>query len=312
MFRPFLRPLFLLLLLAAGAGAQGQTQRFAALAARAGDLDSIATSDKVLRRFEYKEPEVFRVHWDTTKVHVLDFDWTQQQDTLWLCATDIRHRRYRTPVRGEVVSAYGWRHRRMHHGIDLKLTTGDTVFAAFDGKIRYSDYNYGGYGNLVVMRHFSGLETYYGHLSALFVDPNEYVKAGDPIGLGGSTGRSSGPHLHFEVRFYDAPMNPEEIINFEKKHVKSENLFVHKGLFKAGAKPSTIHDDNYAVEKPKDETPIKPPTVIKPQTKYYRIKSGDTLTEIADRNNITVSKLCQLNGIKPSSILIPGKSLRVK
>jgi LysM repeat protein len=107
-------------------------------------------------------------------------------------------------------------------------------------------------------------------------------------------------------------MNPEEIINFEKKHVKSENLFVHKGLFKAGAKPSTIHDDNYAVEKPKDETPIKPPTVIKPQTKYYRIKSGDTLTEIADRNNITVSKLCQLNGIKPSSILIPGKSLRVK
>ena len=303
MFRPFLRSLFLLLLLAAGAGAQGQTQRFAALAARAVDLDSIATSDKVLRRFEYKEPEVFRVHWDTTKVHVLDFDWSQQQDTLWLCATDIRHRRYRTPVRGEVVSSYGWRHRRMHHGIDLKLTTGDTVFAAFDGKIRYSDYNYGGYGNLVVMRHFSGLETYYGHLSALFVDPNEYVKAGDPIGLGGSTGRSSGPHLHFEVRYMGSAVNPEFLIDFKTGALREPNVLLHQGKW-AYHKPkaaSLSTADNEVLH----EAPPAPSAV-------YRVKSGDTLYSIAKRNGTTVQELCRVNGIGERRPIYAGQRLRLK
>ena len=303
MFRPFLRPLFILLLLAVGAGAQGQTQRFAALAARAVDLDSIATSDKVLRRFEYKEPEVFRVHWDTTKVHVLDFDWSQQQDTLWLCATDIRHRRYRTPVRGEVVSAYGWRHRRMHHGIDLKLTTGDTVFAAFDGKIRYSDYNYGGYGNLVVMRHFSGLETYYGHMSALFVDPNEYVKAGDPIGLGGSTGRSSGPHLHFEVRYMGSAFNPEFLIDFKTGALRDPNVLLHQGKW-AYHKPkaaSLSTADNEVLH----EAPPAPSAV-------YRVKSGDTLYSIAKRNGTTVQELCRVNGIGARRPIYAGQRLRLK
>ena len=239
-------------------------------------------------------------------------DLSKLNDTIWLCVTDENHSEFVVPVPGMVTSRYGFRSGRNHNGIDLDLETGDTVVAAFSGKVRYSKYNDGGFGNLVILRHYNGLETFYAHLSKLLVFPDQDVRAGEPIGLGGNTGHSFGSHLHFEVRFYDAPMNPEEIINFEKKHVKSENLFVHKGLFKAGAKPSTIHDDNYAIEKPKDETPIKPTTVIKPQTKYYRIKSGDTLTEIADRNNITVSKLCQLNGIKPSSILIPGKSLRVK
>jgi murein DD-endopeptidase MepM/ murein hydrolase activator NlpD len=302
-FRPFLRPLFILLLLAVGTGAQGQTQRFAALAARAVDLDSIATSDKVLRRFEYKEPEVFRVHWDTTKVHVLDFDWSQQQDTLWLCATDIRHRRYRTPVRGEVVSAYGWRHRRMHHGIDLKLTTGDTVFAAFDGKIRYSDYNYGGYGNLVVMRHFSGLETYYGHMSALFVDPNEYVKAGDPIGLGGSTGRSSGPHLHFEVRYMGSAFNPEFLIDFKTGALRDPNVLLHQGKW-AYHKPkaaSLSTADNEVLH----EAPPAPSAV-------YRVKSGDTLYSIAKRNGTTVQELCRVNGIGDRRPIYAGQRLRLK
>ncbi|MDP4627121.1 MAG: M23 family metallopeptidase [Schleiferiaceae bacterium] len=303
MFRPFLQSLFLLLLLAAGAGAQGQTQRFAALAARAVDLDSIATSDKVLRRFEYKEPEVFRVHWDTTKVHVLDFDWSQQQDTLWLCATDIRHRRYRTPVRGEVVSSHGWRHRRMHHGIDLKLTTGDTVFAAFDGKIRYSDYNYGGYGNLVVVRHFSGLETYYGHLSALFVDPNEYVKAGDPIGLGGSTGRSSGPHLHFEVRYMGSAFNPEFLIDFKTGALRDPNVLLHQGKW-AYHKPkaaSLSTADNEVLH----EAPPAPSAV-------YRVKSGDTLYSIAKRNGTTVQELCRVNGIGERRPIYAGQRLRLK
>jgi len=239
-------------------------------------------------------------------------DLSKLNDTVWLCVTDENHPEFVMPVPGNVTSRYGFRSGRNHNGIDLDLETGDTVVATFSGKVRYSKYNDGGFGNLVIIRHYNGLESFYAHLSKLLVFPDQDVKAGEPIGLGGNTGHSFGSHLHFELRFFDAPLNPEEVINFDKRFLKSENLLVHKGLFKAGAKPSTVHDDNFLIEKPEDEKPVKPVIAIKPQTKYYRIKSGDTLTEIADRNNISVSKLCQLNGIKPSSVLIPGKSLRVK
>jgi murein DD-endopeptidase MepM/ murein hydrolase activator NlpD len=254
----------------------------------------------------------FSQKWNNDVCFSTKNDLSKLKDTVWLCVTDDNHQEFVMPVAGSVTSRYGFRSGRNHNGIDLDLETGDTVYSAFSGKVRYSKYNDGGFGNLVILRHYNGLETFYAHLSKLLVFPDQDVKAGEPIGLGGNTGHSFGSHLHFEIRFYDAPMNPEEVINFDKRFLKSENLFVHKGLFKAGAKPSSIHDDNFDSEKPKEEKPINIVTPIRPQTKYYRVKSGDTLTEIADRNNITVSKLCQLNGIKPSSILIPGKSLRVK
>jgi murein DD-endopeptidase MepM/ murein hydrolase activator NlpD len=236
-------------------------------------------------------------------------DLSKLKDTIWLCVTDEEHPDFVMPVPGVVTSRYGFRSGRNHNGIDLDLETGDTVVAAWSGKVRYAKFNDGGFGNLVIIRHYNGLETFYAHMSKLLVFPDQDVVAGEPIGLGGNTGHSFGAHLHFEVRFYDSPMNPEEVINFDKKYLKSENLFVHKGLFKAGAKPSSVHDDNAPNE---NKVVQNKPATIKPQTKYYRVKTGDTLTEIADRNNITVSKLCQLNGIKPSSVLIPGKSLRVK
>jgi murein DD-endopeptidase MepM/ murein hydrolase activator NlpD len=162
----------------------------------------------------------------------------------------------------------------------------------------------------VILRHFNGLETYHAHLSKLLVYPDQNVKSGDPIGLGGNTGHSFGPHLHFEIRFYDVPMNPEEIIDFDKKLMKDENLMVHKGLFRPGAKPTDYYenepDGTIAATKP------TPAPVKTSQLKYYRVKPGDSLTEIADRNKTTVSKLCELNGIKPSSVLQAGKSLRIK
>jgi LysM repeat protein len=112
--------------------------------------------------------------------------------------------------------------------------------------------------------------------------------------------------LHFEIRFYDAPMNPEEIIDFANKDLKNENLFVHKGLFRPGAKPSDYYEDHPA------EVVQAPVVVRTPQVRYYKVRPGDTLTEIAARNNTTVSQLCQLNGIKPTTVLQLGRSLRVK
>lgn len=124
---------------------------------------------------------------------------------------------YVMPVPGHVTSAYGYRPRfkRVHKGTDLKLNSNDTVVAAFEGKVRVVNYEARGYGNYVIIRHPNGLETVYGHLNKQLVKEDQIVKAGQPIGLGGSTGRSTGPHLHFETRFMGYPINPSAIFDFE-------------------------------------------------------------------------------------------------
>lgn len=125
---------------------------------------------------------------------------------------------------GKLTSAYQWRWGRQHHGVDLGLKTGNPIYAAWDGIVRYAQWNSSGYGNCVVIRHKNGLETLYGHMSKLMVIPNQYVSSGDMIGLGGSTGRSTGPHLHFEIRYKDFSINPEHIIDFETLRVRVDTF----------------------------------------------------------------------------------------
>jgi murein DD-endopeptidase MepM/ murein hydrolase activator NlpD len=242
-------------------------------------------------------------------------DLSRLKDTFWMCVNDETHEKFVCPVRGVVTSRYGYRSGRHHSGIDLDLDIGDTVRAAWSGKVRYAKYNDGGFGNLVIVRHYNGLETFYAHLSKLIVVPDQDVQAGDVLGLGGNTGRSFGPHLHFEVRFFDASINPEEVIDFSTKLCKDENLLVHKGLFVPGAKPTPEdHDHHDHIEQPAIKPPlaVSKPVVQQANKKYYKVKSGDTLSEIAARNKTTVSKICQLNGIRPSTPLQIGRSLRIK
>jgi hypothetical protein len=217
------------------------------------------------------------------------------KDTLWMCVLDSLHNNYAMPFDGRITSKFGIRHGRNHNGTDIDLETGDTVYSAFDGRIRYSQVNNGGFGKLIIVRHYNGLETYYAHLSRLLVAPNQVVKAGDPIGLGGNTGHSTGSHLHFEVRFYDQPINPELIFDFKQKEIIDENLFVHKAIFsnsKSNSKGSS--------------------TYTKGDKKYYKVRGGDTLGAIAGRNGTSVSRICSLNGIRDTAILNIGQSLRVK
>ncbi len=243
-------------------------------------------------------------------------DLTKLIDTVWLTVDNEINRKFVIPVKGVVNSNYGYRNGKSHNGIDLNLKTGDTVSAAWSGKVRYAKYNDGGFGNLVIIRHHNGLETFYAHLSKLLVYPDQNVLAGETIGLGGTTGHSTGPHLHFEIRFYDSPLNPAEFIDFTLKKLKRDELFVHGLLFKVGAKPSDYFD-NSQITNDNDSSNVvkpikKPPVVVKAKAVYYRVKSGDTLSKIAAKNNITVAKLCKLNGLKPSSIIVVGKSLKVK
>lgn len=261
------------------------------------DFDGIL-NPKLAHRINSDTTLKFVQTWDHEVCYTsnLENDLNKLKDTIWLCLSDSLNKGFVTPFDGLVTSHYGWRRGRNHNGTDIDLETGDTVRAAWSGKVRYAKYNESGFGNLVIIRHYNGLETFYAHLSKHLCVPNQDVVAGDPIGLGGNTGHSYGSHLHFEVRFYDAPIDPEKVIDFEKKAVIDDNLLVHRGLFKGTAS----HTTGYT------------PTTSTAGAKYYRIRSGDTLSAIAARNRTTVSKICQLNGIRPTTTLQIGRNLRIQ
>ena len=189
-----------------------------------------------------------------------------------------------------VTSKYGPRRRRMHRGIDLKVQKGDTIRAAFSGKIRIRNFERRGYGYYLVVRHPNGLETVYWHLSKFLVERDEIVKAGQPIGLGGNTGRSTGSHLHFETRFLGQAINPAEIIDFENS-VPRQDIFVFRNVKINGRKSNIYTSSNN-------------------QMVYHRVKSGDTLGKIARMYGMTVNELCRLNGLKSTSTLRIGQSIR--
>jgi hypothetical protein len=206
------------------------------------------------------------------------------------------------PVETKINSQFGWRWNRPHKGLDLQLSTGDPVKAAFDGVVRYAQYNNGGYGNLVIIRHYNGLETYYAHLSKINVEPNSIIKAGDILGEGGCTGsRCTGPHLHFETRYKDKPFNPLDIIAFENSSLTSETVMLTKSNF-------VINNTNFSSTfNSKSGKGSK-----KNLTYSYKIKNGDTLFAIALKNKTSVKTICKLNKLKPDSTLKIGRVLRLR
>jgi murein DD-endopeptidase MepM/ murein hydrolase activator NlpD len=191
-----------------------------------------------------------------------------------------------------VTSKYGPRGRRMHRGIDLDINKGDTIRASFDGKVRIKSYERRGYGYYLVLRHPNGLETVYGHLSSFLVTENQIVRAGQAIGLGGSTGRSSGSHLHFETRFLGKDINPAEIIDFENGVPHQDEYTFHN--IKINGKKSNI----YATS----------PNAVA----IHRVKRGETLSQIARAYGTTVAELCSLNGITKSSNLAIGQAIQFR
>ncbi len=232
----------------------------------------------------------------------LVFEFNSYQRSIFFNATnELRGRVY--SISGKVSSYFGMRWGRMHYGIDLKVQVGDTIRAAFDGKVRICQYEGRGYGYYVVVRHSNGLETVYGHLSEFLVSEDEAVKSGEAIALGGNTGRSTGPHLHFETRFLGRPFNPAQIINFDTKLCYNDSYLVNT---KSISSPASSR--NYAYEKSKK---TKKGSNKYASVKYHRIKKGDTLASIARRYGVTVKKLCSLNNLNSRTTLKTGKSLRV-
>ena len=221
--------------------------------------------------------------WDTMDIHPYHYELSKINDTTLISLIDEENCGFMSPAKGNITSDFGARKRRPHYGVDIDLETGDTVGAAFAGMVRIAKKNKS-YGNVVIIRHSNGLETYYAHLSKICVESGQYVEPGQLIGLGGNTGHSFGSHLHFEIRYKGHPINPHELISFDEMKLVSDNYLLTKKTFEFVTKEKSA--------------------------KYYIIKKGDTLYKIAKRYSTTPQKLCKLNGIKTTTTLRPGKKLR--
>lgn len=223
---------------------------------------------------------------------------------------DLRDFRMPTSNR-KITSNYGRRWRRQHEGIDIKVYIGDTIVSAFDGKVRMVKYDRRGYGYFVVIRHTNGLETLYGHLSKQLVKENQVVRAGQPIGLGGNTGRSTGSHLHFETRLLGKAINPAYMFDFENQDVTSDYYAVGTGSMRKGSiaarTASIIENENI-----ENATEVEEVAEVKAPAKHrvYSIKKGDTLSKISKKCGVSVEKLCKLNGISKRTILQIGRRLK--
>ncbi len=194
------------------------------------------------------------------------------------------------------VFGYRPRRRRAHAGLDIKVNVGDTIRSAFDGKVRIvKDQGRRGYGKYIVIRHDNGLETVYGHLSKQLVDENQLVRAGDVIGLGGNTGRSTGSHLHFETRFLGIAINPALMFDFEKQDVTGDKY---------------THNFKQQTAKRVSKGSAAKQASTSGAGVYYKVKSGDTLSKIAAKQGVSVNQLCRLNGISTRTVLRIGQVLR--
>jgi hypothetical protein len=264
--------------------------------------------------FIFMPPELLKNdRWDTLNVRTRRTDTSSVADSATIVLNNPNENPFVYPYKGKVISPFGFRGHRIHAGIDIKLNHNDTVLCAFDGVVRMA-HRYGGYGNAVVVRHFNGLETLYGHLAKISVKVNELVRAGDLIGLGGRTGRATTDHLHFETRFQGEPFNPQRIVDAVNHVLLCDTLFIsHETFSKSGKSKVEPREKVLIVKSDKKGKNKKQKTVLasKGKKKYHVIRAGDNLSEIATKYGITTTELCRLNGIKKNKLLQLGKKLRI-
>ncbi len=280
-------------------------------------FDTLNTDDKFLKvilfdngswmYYDIPKPDlpdfISNDHWMTDQVHAYtDVNVKDLPEEIDLVLCDSLHG-WHIPGSGRLVSPYKVRRGHKHQGVDLGLGFGNPIYAAFDGIVRAAlpPRLTGGYGNVVVLRHANGLETYYGHMTKFVVETDELVKAGEIIGYCGSTGRSTGPHLHFETRYMGQSFDPERIFDFEAETLRDTIFTLKKHYFSI-----------YSHEGQSDRESQVAATQVVPKHVTYIVKKGDTLGAIAKRNGTSVKAICKLNGIKENSILRIGQKLLVK
>lgn len=245
------------------------------------------------------EPDIYTEGWNSKRVNPF-----REQDVPNSKVIDVTG--YFMPCPGQVTSNYGYRAKfgRMHKGIDLHIKSNDTIYAAFDGKVRLTNYEARGYGNYVIIRHPNDLETVYGHLNKFLVKPDQVVKAGDPIALGGSTGRSTGPHLHFETRYMGYAINPSAIFDFANQTTHTDTYTFTKKTY--------TQPRNYAPKHNLASSEKENPYKSAAERTSYTVKKGDTLSSIAKSYGLSATTLRKLNNMTSTDLIRVGQVLKLK
>ena len=238
----------------------------------------------------------------------------------------INLRGFCMPTKSRVITSnYGRRWGRNHRGLDIKVYIGDTIYAAFSGKVRVVKYDGNGYGKYIVIRHNNGLETIYGHLSHQIVHENQIVRAGQPIGLGGNTGRSTGSHLHFETRLCGVALNPALMFDFRNQDVtgdyyvyrkstnemESERATALRGVKNGGRyTPEEVRGTASQEKSVEDAKENNKPVATHNEIRWHVVAQGETLESVAKKYNMSVERLCRLNNIGPYTQINRGNQLR--
>ena len=264
------------------------------------DSSAVEPEDDDVSEDWVKVAEYYSI-WDSRTIDPYGLDPKDFDDVVDIHLYDpTKNQLWAMPLEKSVVTSnFGPRWGRLHAGVDLDLETGDPVNAAFDGMVRIVGWDGGGYGRFIVIRHYNGLETLYGHLSRQLVEDKQLVKAGDLIGLGGNTGRSYGSHLHYETRYEGNPFNAKQVYDFPENKILSEHFLITKETFSIAARVAS-------------EFEAGAKKVEYRKTSWVKIRSGDTLAEIAARHGTTAQKLAKINRISTRSTLRVGKKIRVK
>ena len=228
---------------------------------------------------------------------------------------DLRHFCMPTPSR-VVTSNFGYRASfgRQHKGLDIKVYIGDSIRAAFSGKVRIVRYEGGGYGKYIVIRHNNGLETIYGHLSEQLVSENQEVRAGDVIGLGGNTGRSTGSHLHFETRLCGVALNPALMFDFRNQDVTGDYYDFNRDTYAQESQDANkargkVGNGGYTKEEVNGGV-VGRYNANATEKLYHKVKYGETLATIAEKRGVSVEQICRLNGYGKDKKLTPGQIIR--
>ena len=210
-----------------------------------------------------------------------------------------------------LTSNFGSRWGRQHKGLDIKVYIGDTIRAAFDGRVRVVRYEGRGYGKYVVIRHDNGLETYYAHLSKQLVYEDQDVRAGDPIGLGGNTGRSTGSHLHFETRLCGMALNPALMFDFRNQDVVDDYFTFHKSSYQRESQIATrLRGANVGSGEDVELATAAPAASYAQESRFHKVKKGETLFSIAKKRGTTVDTIMKLNHLKKNAKLKAGQILK--
>lgn len=288
-------------------GAQDLLARQAPVDRRTKRVDTLALQN-LLRKESLESPaSQLYTDWNNQYAH-------REQELPDSFRIDLRHF-YMPTVSRVITSNFGSRWGRQHKGIDIKVYIGDTIRAAFSGKVRIVKYEGGGYGKYIVIRHTNGLETIYGHLSKQLVAENQTVKAGEPIGLGGNTGRSTGSHLHFETRLCGMALNPALMFDFRAQDIVADSYMFHKNSYKqesveANRTRGVVGNGGYTREEVRGEIAQSTTVINSEEKQYHKVASGETLYSIANKRGVTVDALLKLNKLPKSAKIHPGMIIR--